>query len=325
MYEVDRLHGWLPKIIHQTYPDRQPPSMYQQNIERIKQLSPGWQYRLYDDQDIQDYIAKHFPALLGYYNRIDARYGAARADLFRYLVIYNEGGIYLDIKSSITRPLDEAFPEQETYFLSHWKQRPKDRYGDLNILDDKGNVLFPWPERGEFQQWFIVSPPRHPFLQQIIEKVCGNIDRYSRITGEVGKGGVLKLTGPIAYTHAILPIINTVDHSIIDVEDDLGFQYSFLQSFNQHKTSFPIKHYSRLKRPIIKPKGIENFLFLFVAFTRYFFDMFKRIKKSISKRHKRAFSPPQTAKSTDPSSLSAEVVCSPLSRQPCRKQPLDTT
>ncbi len=38
------------------------------------------------------------------------RYGVVLADIFRYLVIYNEGGVYLDIKSTVNRPLDEIIP-----------------------------------------------------------------------------------------------------------------------------------------------------------------------------------------------------------------------
>jgi len=287
MFEVDKLHGWLPKIIHQTYPDRKLPSFYQQNITRIKQLSPGWDYRFYDDRDIENYIARHFPEVLNYYNRIDARYGAARADLFRYLVIYNEGGIYLDIKSTVTRPLNEVLPAKETYLLSHWDNGPGNMYEDYGLWDCAVDKLESWPERGEFQQWYIVSPPRHPFLQKTIERVCHNIDRYCLLTGEVGRIGVLKLTGPIAYTQAVVPLMDRVDHSIVDAKVDLGFCYSCLQEPRLHKRSFRHKHYSRLKSPIIKPMGMAKIAYFFKALVRYLVTPFQRLKKSLLKRLKR--------------------------------------
>lgn len=286
MFEVATLHGWLPKIIHQTYPDRQPPSFYQQNIARIKQLNPGWLYRFYDDEDIQDYIARNFPEVLDYYNRIDKRYGAAKADFFRYLVLYNEGGIYLDIKSTVTRPLDEVLPSKATYLLSHWKNGPDDRFAGFGLWDCAVGGLESWPERGEFQQWFIVSPPRHPFLRKTIEQVCHNIDCYCPLTGEVGRIGVVKMTGPIAYTQAILSLMDTVTHSIVDAEVDLGFCYSCLQEPRSHKRSFRYKHYSRLRSPIIKPVGTKKFLCFFQALARSAVAPFKRFKKSLSKRMK---------------------------------------
>ena len=35
--------------------------------------------------------------MLNIYNSIDESYGPCRADLFRYLILYDKGGIYLDI------------------------------------------------------------------------------------------------------------------------------------------------------------------------------------------------------------------------------------
>lgn len=287
MVEIDKLHGWLPKIIHQTYADRDLPLLYQQNISRIKQLCPGWEYRFYDDDDIRAYMARHFPWALSYYDRIDARYGAARADFFRYLVVYNDGGVYLDIKSTVTRPLDEVLPADKSYLLSHWKNGPEDKYAGYGLLARAEDMREVWPERGEFQQWFIVASPGHPFLRKTIDQVCENIDKYCPITGEVGRVGVLKLTGPIAYTQAILSIKERQPHAIIDAEDDLGLCYSFLSASRSHETSFRRSHYSNQNCPIIKPRGIKRWAYLLNLLSGYLTATGKRLKKSIFKRLKR--------------------------------------
>jgi len=284
MNDVKMLHGWLPKIIHQTYRDHQLPSWYEQNIARIKELCPGWEYRFYDNQDIQNYISRNFPDYLGYYNRIDKAYGAARADFFRYLVLFNEGGVYLDIKSSITKPLDEVLPREAVYLLSHWQNGPGEKYEDCGLFPALRKEPEPWPDRGEFQQWFIVAPPRHPFLQRTIERVCENIDKYRYFTGATGGMGVLRLTGPIAYTRAILSLMDTVEHSIVDAETDLGFRYTILPGMKSHRSCSGYKHYSKQKIPIIKPEGamiIFGFLGRPLACVT---STTKRIRKSITKR-----------------------------------------
>lgn len=287
MVETDKLHGWLPKIIHQTYADHDLPLLYQQNITNIKQLCPGWEYRFYDDDAICAYMVRHFPWALSYYNRIDARYGAARADFFRYLVVYNDGGVYLDIKSTVTRPLDEVLPSDPGYLLSHWKNGPDEKYAGYGLLARAEDMREVWPERGEFQQWFIVAPPGHPFLRKTIDQVCQNIDKYCPLTGEVGRVGVLKLTGPIAYTRAILSIKDRLPHTIIDVEDDLGLCYSFLPASRSHETSFGRTHYSNQSCPIIKPCGIKRWAYLLNLLSGYLTARGKKLKKSISKRLKR--------------------------------------
>jgi mannosyltransferase OCH1-like enzyme len=287
MIGIDNPPGRLPRIIHQTYSDRNLPPLYRQNIARIKRLCPGWEYRFYDDVDVRKYIAGHFPGLLKYYERIDPRYGAARADFFRYLVVYRDGGVYLDLKSTLTRPLDEVLSAHDGYLLSHWKNGPGDRYPGYGLLvfpDDKPRD---WPERGEFQQWFIVSPPGHPFLRKTVERICQNIDNYCPLTGEVGRAGVLKLTGPVVYTQAILSLMDTVPHAIVDAEDDLGFGYSILPEPRSHETGYRHKHYSRQKCPIVKPRGLKLFTYFPRAGTVRLIAAVKRIKRSIVKRMRR--------------------------------------
>src|ERR1700723_370599 len=98
----------IPRIIHQTVPDKANlDDLISQNILHLKSMNRAWDYRLYDDKDCARFIADRYGAvMLSYYESITPRYGAARADLFRYLLIYEYGGVYLDIKSTIINPLD---------------------------------------------------------------------------------------------------------------------------------------------------------------------------------------------------------------------------
>ena len=50
------------------------------------------------------------------------RKGAHRADLFRYCVLWREGGLYLDIKTELLRPLPDLSPEHNTTVLSKVKR-----------------------------------------------------------------------------------------------------------------------------------------------------------------------------------------------------------
>lgn len=62
--------------------------------------NPGWEHRLYNSAKAERFIADHYGVgTLAAYLRIGPEYGAARADLLRYLVIYKHGGVYLDLQS----------------------------------------------------------------------------------------------------------------------------------------------------------------------------------------------------------------------------------
>lgn len=239
----------VPKLLHQTYPVKSLPPEIRQNIDKIRQMNPGWEYQLYDDDDIVRFISENYhPRVLDYYRRINPDYGAARADLFRYLLLYRRGGVYLDIKGSLTRPLDEALSLDDVYLLSHWRNRPGEEYEGWGMWPD-----IPAHLPGEFQQWYLVAPPGHPFLRAVLERVLHNIAGYNPWIHGTGRLGVLRVTGPIAYTLALLPHLDEQRHRIVDCERDLGFQYSIYRetSLRAHETLFR-SHYSQLDDPVVR-------------------------------------------------------------------------
>jgi len=73
---------------------------------KLKALNPGWEYHFFSDEAVAGYVAQNFPQYYPIYQSINPKYGAARSDLLRYLLLHREGGVYLDIKSTFTRPLD---------------------------------------------------------------------------------------------------------------------------------------------------------------------------------------------------------------------------
>lgn len=227
---------YIPKNIFQLIADKNKINPeFQYNINYIKKMNPDWSYTLYDDYDINVYILENYgPEFLECYNKINPKYGAARADFFRYLLMYREGGVYLDIKSATKYPLQKIILPDDEYILSNW-----------DIPLQFFNVGY---NKGEFQQWHIICRPRHPFLYAVIQEVIKNIYNYDSSIG-VGKSAVLKVTGPIAYTKAILPILNNYNHRIIDINDYAGLVYNNLQTL--HVNLFSKTHYSKINEPVI--------------------------------------------------------------------------
>jgi mannosyltransferase OCH1-like enzyme len=238
---------YIPKKIFQTISDKDTLSpKFQKNIDYIKNLNPGWEYKLFDDKDRRHYILKYYgEEYLKCYDMINPKYGPCRADFFRYLLMYQEGGVYLDIKSAMERPLDTIIHPEDEYILSYW------------ICPCNFSVLKNDITEGEYQQWHIICRPKHPFLKEVIKLVIENIKTY-RISDGVGKYGVLKLSGPIVYTEAIMPIIDKYNHRLVETEEYLGLVYNNLKNlensfntFNTHKNLFSKTHYSKLNEPII--------------------------------------------------------------------------
>jgi mannosyltransferase OCH1-like enzyme len=246
----------IPKVVHQTYYTKLLPFEIEANINKMKTDNPDWEFRLYDDQDIEKYISKHFPNLLKFYKKIDLAYGAARADFFRYLVIYKEGGVYLDIKSGTSLQLNKILKNGDKYLLSNWPRHyPKIMLGQHRGIS---NPI------GEYQQWYIISVKGHPFLEQVINNVCNNIVNYNPFLHDFGSWGVFNLTGPIAYSEAIFPIINNYEHTLYKDHLAIGLEYIAISTTNTqagHQAIFKKTHYSKLIKPVVKQNFFYSLLF----------------------------------------------------------------
>ncbi|HEX6398381.1 MAG TPA: glycosyltransferase [Steroidobacteraceae bacterium] len=235
----------IPKVIYQVYTNPELTPVLEDNIRSIKALNPGWDHKLFGEAEIEDFLRTAYgDAVLHYYYRINPEYLVARIDVFKYLLMYKQGGVYLDIKSSTEKPLDEVLRADDVFLLSRWpvggSQYPG--WGKHRKLRRIGGR--------EFQQWHIIAAPGHPFLRAVVATIFDNIDHYNPVLHNTGKDGVVRLTGPIAYTLAIAPLLQKCRYRRATSHEDLGLSYSvFEKRGGSHRTMFKV-YYSKLKEPI---------------------------------------------------------------------------
>lgn len=150
----------IPRLIHQTYPTAELPAPLAENVAHIRALNPGWTYRFYDDAALAAYVAAHFgPAVSALLDRIAPDFAVARTDVFRYLLMYREGGVYLDIKSRPNRPFDEVLPKGYGVVTAQWEDVDGHAFGRHREIKELAG--------GEYQQWHIAAVPGHPIMRQV--------------------------------------------------------------------------------------------------------------------------------------------------------------
>lgn len=251
----------IPRAIHQiyTYKVSVMPKEMQDNILYFKGLD-DCTYTLWDEDAIEQFIREHYgeTILNNYYRRINPRYGAARADLFRYLLIYKVGGLYLDAKSTLSKQaLNALLGGSYTAYLTHW---------DKSYLGAGGHPELAHIKGGEYLQWMLCYAPGHPLLRQVIIEVLRNIDQYNPFRDRVGKLGVLRLTGPIVYSLAIEKAklgMSAVDKSRINETTSfvqLGLVYSVFEreggaSSAERHLSVLRTNYNTYTAPIVLPRA----------------------------------------------------------------------
>lgn len=248
----------VPHLIHMTARNKVLEGDFAANLQRIEAMNPGWTVTVYDDADIERFIKDAYgPATLALYGMLNKRYGAARADLFRYLCVYRLGGVYLDLKSTTTRPLDDWIRPNDRYLLSQWDNAPTGHHSDWGLYPELAHI-----PHGEYQQWFIVAAAGHAYLRAVIAAVLRSIARYRPLPVRCGRQGVIRVTGPVRYTLAIHPILESHPHRVIDVEDAMqgGLVYSIFEGERDHYKLNAV-HYSQLTEPIVAlgPMGTRVF------------------------------------------------------------------
>lgn len=250
----------IPHHVHMTARSGTLSTEAQANITHIRQQNPDWQFTLHDDEGIEAFLCQHYgPATLAVYRRINPRYGAARADMFRYLCMHKLGGIYLDIKSTTSAPLAAWLTPQDRFILSQWDNGPQGRYADWGLHADIAHI-----PGGEYQQWFIAAAAGHPFLRAACERVVRNVMAYGALPARFGRMGVLRVTGPIAFSLAIHPILPQHPHRFVDVEGEGWLAYSFYPRDDDHIARLGGVHYSRLTEPIVQMSTLRHCLFALV-------------------------------------------------------------
>lgn len=240
----------IPKLIHQISPTRDVAPQFRPLTAALRARNPDWEYRLHDDASMEAFIDAHYPPeILALYRTIDPAYGVARADLFRYLLMYEVGGVYLDLKSQFERPLSQLVSPDEAYVLTQWRNAP----GEANAGWGSWDALNDIPG-GEYQQWHIICAPRHPFLRAVLVNVLTMIASYRPWNHGVGRLGVLTTTGPIPYTRAIHEIRMQHRHRMVRGEDVLSGVYS---AVDLHYGMIG-RHYSQRTDPVVRRHGVAR-------------------------------------------------------------------
>lgn len=234
----------IPRIMHQIYLNGEMPEQLWRNVEDHIARNPHWEHRLYNEDMAISLIREHYgDDMLSSYLKISDEYPAARADLLRHLIIFAYGGVYFDIKSYFERPLDEVVRPDDSYILSQWSNGTGEANEGFGLHRELGHV-----RGGEYITHCIIAEPAHPYSEAIIQKILYNI-AYYKPWSAVGWTGVLRTTGPIAYTLGIHPIRDQHLHRFVP-EAELGCHLSIAGGFN-HMNSFPKKHYSLQTSPVV--------------------------------------------------------------------------
>jgi mannosyltransferase OCH1-like enzyme len=209
----------IEKNIFQTFVNIDLPDPILYLIDNLKTNNKEYQYHFYTDNDILDFIKTHYSnEIFNTYSKLQI--GAAKADFWRYLILYKYGGVYLDIDSYISLSLDNF------------------------ILQDDKALVTRESNYGHFVQWCLIMQSGHPILKHTIENVLKKISEKTETR-------LNYITGPPVLSEAIeslysylgfKSLYSTKDADINNKMNKYSDDYARFIGFDFNNNNFIFKH-----------------------------------------------------------------------------------
>lgn len=163
----------IPKVLHKVIildSDKYITNKLRIAINSFIEKNPDYELRIYYKDDCIKYIKEHYEEIhLEIFNKLIPY--AYKCDFFRYLLLYNEGGYYSDMRQTCLQSFDKCFPKDMEWF---------------SCID--------YPKQlGYMCNGFICSIPKHKWLKRAINATIYNVQN-----NYYGKDP-LSITGPALF------------------------------------------------------------------------------------------------------------------------------
>jgi mannosyltransferase OCH1-like enzyme len=217
----------IPRKIHQIWLGSALPEEYKILGETFKEKMPEWEYKLWTDATLQNYPMHNrqlYDAAINY---------GEKADIARYEILYNEGGVYVDTDYECIKSLE-----------------PFNHYYDFYIGIQPLDTNFVQLGIG-----LIGAAPQHPIIKVVIDRLL----EQSLKTNQV----IMK-TGPVYFTYIFCQVAPTLQNPVIALPATYLYPRGYTQTLHDRATwlrpeSYAVHHWagSWLKKEAFQPSPIR--------------------------------------------------------------------
>ena len=233
----------IPKQIFRTWEDDSWKTKCRKAYDHTAKVVPDWPQKVYTSEQRRKFVHKvyaDYPDILDAYDLCN--YGVMKADFWRYLVIYHYGGLYLDMKSAVIKPIDLDLNVNKAY-VSTW---------------DTLHHKYLFGGNGEYQNYCVFAPAKSMLLWKVIQQVTRNLLYLRDHNEEAGflhlgmdpsgtRYKILGTTGPYVYTYTARK------HPELSNVTSPHLNHTVLPVFSKDEYNGRSKqHYSKGKKSIVK-------------------------------------------------------------------------
>jgi len=165
LYDNQRREGFdnpgnIPRVIYQTWNTHNLPPKMAACVAKLKDDNPEFEHRLFDDTECREFIKENFAEdVVDAYDRLIP--GAFKADLWRYCVLYVNGGIYMDIKFQCEPGFSFSDVKGRQFYIREYNHMGTGLYDHIMYTGCIG------------------STPKNPVFMKCIQRIVENVkNRY---------------------------------------------------------------------------------------------------------------------------------------------------
>ena len=166
------------------------------NIKSFLHFNPNWTYYFWSDESARALISERHPALISTYDSYTRP--IAKTDAIRYVLMYEFGGVYVDLDTECFRPLDRATMKYACILSPEPFVHSAVLYGQNYYISTA----------------MLLCRPKHPFYLQVIRE----LPNYAHFNSDFKKAaGTVFFTKQFGLYNKIAPHGDVIfDHRVND-------------------------------------------------------------------------------------------------------------
>ena len=205
---------------------------HDQKYLEFRKKNPEFNFYFYDDIEMDEYMEKNWSHRKIYKIYKDSIFGASKADIWRYCILYQYGGIYLDFDSSIEFKLS-TIPDDVNEVISFEKNKINSQISEDYTPDYKFLNNLPQDYRNKIHpenlviQWLLIYKKNHPILMSAIEEIEKNYEFFLGKKFKSAHMAIVNYTAPVILTKVVWDYViskNEIYQKGIDFENQVTFK-----------------------------------------------------------------------------------------------------
>ena len=243
-------HAHIPGRLVQTNTSKCVGKSHWIGINQFRDQNRDIDFQLFDSIDQDAYMSASWKSHPIWQIYRDSLFGPMGADLFRYCILWERGGYYLDIKSRFLAPMASLL-DQDAKGLISYESTYSNVPGPKLLLDRLQH-----PTRLSLQ-WGMAFAPGHPFLKRLIDNIVAYESAYRDVVFADPKAAICRFTGPGMFTMTLrehVALSSNVDIQQLGVDFDGRAEYDMPGAWSRWALR---KHYSRAGNQPILARRVE--------------------------------------------------------------------